>query len=63
MNAGKSAPRSMTVGLLAGLSGGVAEIVWVGAYSSAAGMSALAVAREIAVAVAPSGLTRLRHLQ
>jgi hypothetical protein len=51
MKAEKLRSHPIAVGVLAGLWGGVAEIAWIAAYSSAAGTSALAVAGEVSAAL------------
>ena len=43
----------LAVGLLAGLSGGVAEVAWVGLYSNATETSGMIVAQQITASVAP----------
>jgi len=44
----------LAIGLLAGLSGGAAEVVWVSLYSNATGMSGMAVAQQVTASVIPS---------
>ncbi len=44
----------LTIGLLAGLSGGAAEVAWVSLYSSATETSSMIVAQQIAASVVPA---------
>ena len=44
----------LTIGLLAGLSGGAAEVAWVGLYSSATGTSAMTVAEQVTTSFSPA---------
>ena len=45
---------TLAVGLLAGLSGGVAEVAWVGLYSNATETSGMLVAQQVTASVAPA---------
>jgi len=44
----------LTIGLLAGLSGGAAEVAWVGLYSNATETSGMIVAQQVTASVVPA---------
>jgi hypothetical protein len=44
----------LTIGLLAGLSGGAAEVAWVGLYSNATETSGMIVAQQVTASVIPA---------
>ena len=44
----------LTIGLLAGLAGGAAEVAWVGLYSGVMGTSGVAVAEQVTASVIPA---------
>ena len=44
----------LTIGLLAGLSGGAAEVAWVSLYSNATDTGGMIVAQQVAVSVVPA---------
>ncbi len=45
---------TLTIGLLAGLSGGAAEVAWVSLYSNATETSGMIVAQQVAASVVPA---------